>query len=163
MNIDWTQQPGLKYVWLEISYMDSKDEAGWFLELDDHYKKGSVKFSKAAKGIKAHHKPTATPYQPEVGVWCEHAENSLRNKYNGLYYIGKDSSGFKVFNNRKGDLLKFGRPSAFRPIKTEEELFVEAALTLDCHPSEGMLSRTDFVIEMHKAGFKAPGNKELEL
>ena len=101
-------------------------------------------------------KPIDTPYQPEVGEWCEHAENSLRNKHKGLYYIGKDSSGFKVFNNRKGDLLKFGRPSAFRPIKTEEELFVEAALTLDCHPSEGMLSRTDFVIEMHKAGFKAP-------
>ena len=159
MNIDWTQQPGPDYVWIEDLKQTTGNCSGWGTSsTTGYYADKTAWTTNAVKSghITIHHKPTVTPYQPEVGEWCEHAENSLRNKHKGLYYIGKDSSGFKVFNNRKGDLLKFGRPSAFRPIKTEEELFVEAALTLDCHPSEGMLSRTDFVIEMHKAGFKAP-------
>jgi hypothetical protein len=127
MNIDWTQQPGLKYVWLEISYMDSKDEAGWFLELDDHYKKGSVKFSKAAKGIKAHHKPTATPYQSEVGVWCEYLD--CNDNWNKCFYVGVDDTGKNVFST-KGDIWSDGDKSGFRPIKTEREQFIQQCIDI---------------------------------
>lgn len=41
---------------------------------------------------------------------------------------------------------------SFRPLKSEKERVVEWALSQDCDPNEGMLSRSDFCAKLYDAG-----------
>lgn len=44
------------------------------------------------------------------------------------------------------------RPEMFRPLKSDKERAVEAALAQDCEPRDGMLSRHDFCARLYDAG-----------
>ena len=74
-----------------------------------------------------HHNPTTTPYQPEVGEWCEYLD--CNDNWNKCFYVGVDDTGKNVFST-KGDIWSDGDKSGFRPIKTEREQFIEHSLAI---------------------------------
>ena len=143
MNIDWTQQPGPEFKALEY-----KGVIYWVVETSTGYMDGDMFFS--GNHCTIHHNPTTTPYQPEVGEWCE---TTVGYKY---FYIGVDSRGIHIFEF-EDEILRFDNLEGFRPIKTERDLLIDIILGVG-NMSEGVLA--DAILS---AGFKAPGNKELEL
>lgn len=75
-------------------------------------------------------------FVPKIGEWCEYARHSGFGK---IYYIGLDSSGFMVFNDTNGELLRFEQSSEFRPIKTERDVLLDIIKTTG-NMSSGVLA-----------------------
>lgn len=119
--------------------------------------------------------------------WCESAIKLTMDEYrakfpcekydgvsNGLPPVdwkgealrnGEWLAGKVVYHSFYGNALFVDNEDAFafwtkefRPLRTARERFIEAALSLDCEPQQGMLSRNDFVGAMYDAGFKEPEN-----
>ena len=89
-------------------------------------------------------KPTATPYQPEVGE----CECTYPTKWTRLYYVGMNQSGEHVVEVQ-GELMALGSMVKFRPIKSDEELFVEKGIKIN---RELPMGATE--MEMFEALFK---------
>ena len=128
MDIDWTQQPTDKHLALIVTH---NSKLIWVKEDSDSYFQCLSVYPKRAEGdlFTIHHKPIATPYQPEVGGWCEWSTASIH--WSEAFYIGINDGGHRVFNNR--DDKMFFVPSGlglFRPIKSERELFIQQCIDI---------------------------------
>ena len=96
-------------------------------------------------------------YIPTVGDTCE---VSYHGAWFRTFIVGKDSQGSYVFEVPLELNLRYSFDSDtkenFRPIKTSEQVereqAIEKALSLDCEPQEGMLSRYDFCGSLYDAG-----------
>lgn len=93
------------------------------------------------------------PYTPQVGEECEvdHGDDWIKSLYMGLDFYNNHTYQI-IKGDYKGRIYTESDVSKFRPLKTERDIAIEKALALDCEPSEGMLSRRDFVGAMYDAG-----------
>jgi len=72
-------------------------------------------------------RPAKAAFVPEVGVECE-VESDTRGVWKKAFYVGVDSIGSHVFDVEKQYLWRLDSlDEHVRPIKSERDLFVEAA------------------------------------
>ena len=164
-DVNWwdANQPSKAYSWAEdLNLNPDSDFEGWCIkdeyggwtmyENDEEARWDDTAESQGSVKIHRRPEPAATPYQPEVGEWCEWVTDSMDNQE--LFYIGINDKGHKVFHDTRNRMsLNPNDVGIYRPIKTEREQFIEQALTLK---TSVLIHNKDWLIEMHKAGFKAP-------
>ena len=97
-------------------------------------------------------RPEPEKWKPKEGEWCEARTSGKWRKVKTLNVdLGNDLMGFYVPVTENG-LSRLIWSDNYRPIKTQREEFIEKALSLDCEPVQGMLSRKDFFGELYDAG-----------
>lgn len=100
---------------------------------------------------------------PPVGVECE-AWFAANEWVKGLIVAHDEVDGVKVAVFRYGEKYVGFTSCCLRPLKTEKERVVEAALALDEYPrgqsAGGMMSRKDFCAKLYDVGaLKMPGGE----
>jgi len=83
-------------------------------------------------------------FMPKVGEECEFKSSTKSESWWEGLYVGPARDGLHVVQETNGAGVYARKGFVFRPLKTEREKVIEWALTQDCHPCDGMLSRTDF-------------------
>lgn len=108
---------------------------------------------------------------PPVGTVCEvreaSNEYSVFKRWTHCTYlamnIGRNEMQQHVIRDDRGDvaILYEEEVPEFRPIRTDRDKWIEAALALDCDPCDGMLSRKDFCGKVYDTMIaKLPGDGE---
>ena len=96
---------------------------------------------------------------PPVGTVCEVSiigDDSFE-ECEIIAHIKQPAAWVAVFTREKPSkekIVQYFTASSFRPLKTEKEKFVELALSIDCDPSGGMLSRHDYAARLYDKGLR---------
>jgi len=150
MKIDWTKQPTPEHCWLEGIYL--KNESGWYVLNGSswmHETKGAWLAHREGEYFTVHRKPEE--YMPKVGGYCDWMIGDIHRTG---HYVGINSQGSYVVEYDGEYRSYHGSQIKFRPPKTEEELFVDAAVdTMNKSIDD---SQVGWATAMYQAGFKAP-------
>ena len=138
-DIPWGEQPTPEYV-----YVVRHRVSGWMLEAEAQ---ALLEYTDA----KIHRKPEPKAFEPVVGTRCEMLNPQLLWKEVDIIAI--HLGYMHGWCNDTKTLWYSNDLTEFRPIKSEEQVFIEKALNLvyEVEPTVD-----DVLCAMHKAGFKAP-------
>ncbi|HAM74188.1 MAG TPA: hypothetical protein DCQ09_00800 [Alcanivorax sp.] len=89
---------------------------------------------------------------PPVGTVCEARHHGGWAECEIIAHVRAPENRIEAVYQAADDWDWLSSPSNFRPIKSDKERAVEAALAQDCDPRDGMLSRHDFCARLYDAG-----------
>ena len=89
---------------------------------------------------------------PPAGTVCEARHHGGWAECEIIAHVRAPENRIEAVYQAADDWDWLSSPSNFRPIKSDKERAVEAALAQDCDPRDGMLSRHDFCARLYDAG-----------
>ena len=90
---------------------------------------------------------------PPVGTVCEARHHGGWAECEIIAHVRAPENCIEAIYQAADDWDWLSSPTNFRPLKSDKERAVEAALAQDCDPRDGMLSCHDFCARLYDAGF----------
>ena len=157
-DIDWSTAPE------GATQYAAGSNSPWEKVVDDvmyywHSPPGWIKYSRGNPSYRRNliYRPTEPQWDgkglPPVGTVCECGE-SYKSGIIKCHLISSGGEPMAIIGYERG--YNVGFASDFRLIKSERKRAIEEMLSLDCEPSQGMLSRTDFCGNIYDAGWRKP-------